>query len=69
MAITDEQLKETIEKMQEIVNKSNSLISCLQIAKKGNVRGIVLTAGQKIILKDRYINEKEEIATLYQELI
>ena len=69
MALTQQDLINNKVKLNEMRAKINILMKALEIAIKGEIEGITLTTDQKTILKNIYINQKADLATLYGQLI
>lgn len=68
MSITQEQLEQAEETLRQISNKIGILRGYVQIAHRGSVERIALTDTQKQELKDKYLTEKLELVTLYNQL-
>jgi len=67
-AITEEQLNAADDILRQMDSKISVLRGYVQVAARGKVRGITLTAGQKNTLKDSYTDEKSELTTLFNQL-
>ena len=67
-AITVEELNKAEYILTQMDNKIATLREYVQIARDGKIQGIILTATQKEELKQKYLTEKAELVTLYQQL-
>jgi len=67
-AITPEQLREADATLRQMDSKISVLRGYVQRAERGTVEGITLTTAQKQGLKDAYVAEKADLATLYSTL-
>ena len=69
MTITNEQLKDARETLQNMICEIQDLLQAIEYAIDGFVvNGISLSEDQKHILKDQYSNDKSNLVKLYQKL-
>lgn len=68
MAITQEQLEQAEQLLSQMADKADALKGYVQRAFVGIIEGVTLTAEQKQELKDKYLNGKSELQSLYSQL-
>jgi len=68
MAITQEQLGEAEQLLNQMADKCAALRMYVLRAFDGIIEGVTLTVEQKQELKDKYLNGKSELQNLYAQL-
>jgi len=67
-AITIDQLNQAEDILRQMDSKISQLREYVQIARDGKIRDITLTATQRQELQNKYLAEKAELVTLYNQL-